>query len=395
MPEQATLSSGPAIRMRDAGYYSAHTVGAKQVIDAATELVLETLDGMDLGHCNGTFAIADFGAADGGTSIDLHRAVIAWLRARMPERPITLTYTDLPHNDFSTLFRLVHGMLPGRAGGALHDTPGLFTFASGTSFYRQIFPDASLSLGFSATAMHWLSALPTTISDHVHAVGARGVEREAFRRHAAMDWEAILLHRARELVPGGRLVLANFCQDEAGRYLGSTGGRNMHDTFSRHWRALRDAGAITADEHRRATFPQYYKTVAEFRAPFDDPDSAVRRAGLVLLHCHTTVTPCPYAARFREQGDAAAFAEAYVPTLRSWSESMFMGALDIARPAAERMAIIDRFYAAYEADVAAAPEGHAMDYVHCFTVIGKCTQDRRCRAADGRVVEAAARSTPA
>ena len=46
------------------------------------------------------------------------------------------------------------------------------------------------------------------------------------------------------------------------------------------------------------------------------------------------------------------------------------GALDRGRDA-ERMAIIDRFYNAYEAEVAASPQGHAMDYVHCFMVVGK------------------------
>ncbi|HUZ65617.1 MAG TPA: hypothetical protein VMU82_18090 [Acetobacteraceae bacterium] len=370
MSDPASVN-GPTIRMRDAGYYSAHTTGAKLVIDAVAGLVLEALGSMDLHAGDGPFAIADFGAADGGTSIDLHRAAITWLRARMPDRPITLTYTDLPHNDFSTLFRLVHGLLPGRAGPSLHDMQGLFTFASGASFYRQIFPDASLRFGFSATAMHWLSALPAMIADHVHAVGATGAEREAFRRRAMMDWETILLLRARELAPGGRLVLANFCEDEAGHYLGYTGGRSMHEEFSRHWCALRVAGAIGEEECRRATFPQYYKTIAEFRTPFDDPSSPVRQAGLTLRQCHSAVTPCPYAARFRQDGDPVAFARSYVPTLRSWSESMFMAALDPARPLPERQDIIDRFYDAYEADVAAAPEGHAMDYVHCFMAIAK------------------------
>ncbi len=85
----------------------------------------------------------------------------------------------------------------------------------------------------------------------------------------------------------------------------------------------------------------------------------------------TTVTACPYAEAFRRDGDAAIFARAYVPTLRSWSETVFAGALDPARPAQERAAIVDEFYGAYEAEVAAKPEGHAMDYVHCFMKISK------------------------
>ena len=356
------------IRMRDAGYYSAHTTGAKLVIDKALPLALDALRAIDL---SGTapFAIADFGAADGGTSLALHRAVLTELRARAPHRQLTLTHTDLPHNDFSTLFRLVQGLLPGREGLGV---PGVFSFASGTSFYEQIFPDATLALGFSATAMHWLSRLPATLSDHVHAVFAVGAARAAFAAQAAADWERILLHRARELLPGGQMVLANFCTDEAGRYLGATGGRNMHERFGAHWRALHEAGAITKEEVARATFPQYYRSVAEFRAPFDDSGSAVRLAGLVTEECFTVVTPCPYAARFAAgEWTAEAFAHAYVPTLRSWSESMFFGALDPSRTEAARREITDRFYAAYEAEVAAAPQGHGMDYVHCFMRIRK------------------------
>ncbi len=358
------------IRMRGAGYYSEHTRGAKDVIDAAIPLALEALAAMDLAASAAPFGIADFGAADGGTSIALHHALIAALQARTG-RPITLTYTDLPHNDFSALFRLLHGLLPGKSELGLADVPDFFTFASGTSFHRQIFPEGTLSLGFSATAMHWLSRLPATLADHVHAVGAVGAALAAFRAQAAADWDVILSARVRELAPGGRLVFANFCTDENGFYLGWTGGRNMHATFSRHWAALRDAGAISDDEVRRATFPQYYRTMEEFRAPFDDPASAVRRAGLRLEQCFTRITRCPFAAAFRSGQPAEAFARAYVPTLRSWSESMFFDALDPARTEDERRRIVDRFYAAYEADVAAAPDGHGMDYVHCFMVIAK------------------------
>jgi hypothetical protein len=350
--------------MRGAGYYSEHTQGAKLVIDAAIPLVLAALDRMDLASSSAPFGIADYGAADGGTSLALHRALIAALRERTG-RAITLTHTDLPHNDFSALFRLLHGP------SGLSDIADFFHFASGTSFHRQILPDGALSLGFSATAMHWLSRLPATLPDHVHAVGATGAALAAFEAQAAADWETILLARARELAPGGRLVLANFCSDEQGFYLGWTGGRNMHATFSKHWRGLRDAGAITDDEVRRATFPQFYRTVADFRAPFDDPASAIRRAGLRLEDCSTCITECPYAAHFRAGQPAAVFARTYVPTLRSWSESMFFGALDPARPEDERRAIVDRFYAAYEADVASSPEGHGMDYVHCFMTIAK------------------------
>ena len=86
------------IRMRGGGYYSAHTTGPRRVIDRTLPLILEALDALDPASSRTIFAIADFGAADGGTSIGLFRALLTELRARAPDRPITLTHTDLPYN---------------------------------------------------------------------------------------------------------------------------------------------------------------------------------------------------------------------------------------------------------------------------------------------------------
>ncbi len=365
-----TATATPLIAMRGAGYYSDHTTGAKTVIDAAGDLAVDAIAAMDLRR-HQTFALADFGAADGGTSLDLMKRLVAHLRAATPDMALTLTYTDLPHNDFSVLFRRLHGQLEAPEASPLGSEPKLYTFASGTSFHRQIFPDQTLSFGFSATAMHWLSTPQAGIADHVHAVGATATERGAYRAQAMRDWNAILLARARELVPGGKLVLANFCEDEEGRHLGSTGGVDMFDTFAKHWRDLVRDGAITPAEYRAGTLQQFYRTVSEFTAPFDDPDSAVRRAGLRLDHVSTRVTECPYAAAFKQHRDPQAFARAYLPTLRSWTESTFFSALDRSRSLDERQRIVDRFYDAYRAEVAAAPEGHGMDYVHCFLAVTK------------------------
>jgi hypothetical protein len=357
------------IAMRGVGYYSKNTIGAKVVIDAAADLVASALSTMDLSQSSTPFTVADFGAADGGTSLDLMRRIVKTVRAANATKAITITYTDLPQNDFSVLFHRLHhedDTIP------LGREPNVYTFASGTTFYRQIFPNNTLSLGFSATAMHWLSERPSLIADHVHAMGANKHERELFRRQAIIDWQTILLARARELVSGGILVLANFCEDEQGRYLGATGdGVNMFDFFAKHWRKLMDDGEIVESEYLAGTFQQYYKTVREFTAPFEDENSPVRRAGLVLKQVTTRVTECPYAAQFRDHGDAVAFAKAYIPTLRSWSESTFINALDLKRDPAEIQGIIDRFYQAMEDDVVAAPERHAMDYVHCFLTITK------------------------
>jgi hypothetical protein len=367
MPQE---SSDPTIAMIGGGFYSANALGAKDVIDATKPLVDEALRALIPIPSDKPFAIADFGASDGGTSADLMRHIVGTVRTTLPDRAITLTYTDLPYNDFSTLFRRVHGILDVDDPQPLGQESGLFTFASGTSLHRQIFPDETLSFGFSASAMHYLSVKPGLIADHVHAVGATDEEKASYRDLASSDWTAILLARARELVPGGRLVLANFCVDEHGHHLGSTGGVNVFDALSERWRSLASTGLISEDEYRAATFQQYYKTVPEFVVPFQT-DSSVTRAGLRLDHVSTMLTPCPFAAMFRQSGDATAYARAYVPSVRSWANSTFMGALDPARPQAERIAIVDQLFEAYEAEVAAAPELHWKDYVHCIQSISK------------------------
>ena len=196
-----------------------------------------------------------------------------------------------------------------------------------------------------------------------------GTELAAFARQGNADWQTILLQRARELRPGGRLVLVNFCRDEEGRYLGRTGGVDMFGTFNLIWRELLQAGTIGEAEYRAMTLPQYYKDLAEFTRPLTEPGNSVHKAGLRLERAETRVVPCPFAAEFRRKGDAAAFAKAYIPTLRSWTESTFFAGLDPARPLEERRRIIDGYYARYEQRVREVPEGHGMDYVHAYLTI--------------------------
>jgi hypothetical protein len=293
---------------------------------------------------------------------------IAAIRARSAA-PVSIVYSDQPRNDFNALLTNVHGLGPFETW--LDKYPNAFPLASGTSFYRQIVPNGTLDLGFSATAMHWLSAKVCNISGHVQAVGAKGEELRAFRQQAHNDWRQILLHRAAELKPGGRLVLINFGKDDEGCYLGNTGGVNMFDTFNNIWQEFVAQGRISQDEYINMTLPQYYNTVDEFSAPLVDPKEEVYRAGLRLESIETRIVKCPFAEDFKQHGDAAKFAAAYIPTIRSWNESIFLAGLSADRPLAERKKIIEDYYGTYQSRVEENPQGHGMDYVHAYTVISK------------------------
>ena len=366
---ERTSSPFVDVAMWRGGDYSTATKGAKDVIDGATPLVLEAIGRIPNTGASSPFTLTDMGCADGGTSIDLMRQAVGAVRARWPQRAITVVYSDQPRNDYNSLFSIIHGLTP--IPTYLDEIEDVYVLASATSFYRPILPAGTLSLGFSATAMHWLSRKPCDLSNHVQAVGAEGVELAAFAEQGRSDWQTILLQRARELMPGGRLVLVNFGKDEAGRYLGNTGGVNMFDTFNSLWQRLAAEGTISANEYLRMTLPQYYKTVGEFTHPLTDTANPVYQAGLRLEQCESRIVACPFAAAFRQHRDATRFAREYVPTLRSWTESTFFAALSPDRPLEERRAIIDRYYGAYETAVRENPEGHGMDFVHIYMTIAK------------------------
>lgn len=367
MAKSATKSF---MAMKGAGYYSKATIGAKHVMDNASSMVLDAVARMSLVDDGTVFRATDMGAADGGTSIDLWRRVLGEVRRQAPSRPIEMIYTDLPRNDFSQVFQIVHGLTDIKS--YLPEIEGVHVMTSGTSFHELIVPAETLDLGFSATASHYVSKVPAKISDHVHMVGSSGAEREAFTSQGAKDWETMLLRRAQELKPGGQLCLFNFGIDEEGRYLGNTGGENMFDTFSQLWAELVSDGIITAEEFEATNFPQHYRTTSEFTAPLYDENSPVYKAGLRLESVESRVVRCPFEQDFTENHkDAERFAREYIPTLRSWSEPTFVNGLSAERGDEERVEIIDTFYQRYQDRVAASPQGHAMDYVHIYLVCSR------------------------
>ena len=104
-PSQLNMQA--VLSMRDRGYYSQRTAGAKHAIDNTLSLMKQALD---LLPESATLRFADFGSADGGTSAALWSHLVSELRASGDTRPIEILYTDLPSNDFSTLFRTMQGM---------------------------------------------------------------------------------------------------------------------------------------------------------------------------------------------------------------------------------------------------------------------------------------------
>eukprot|EP01102_Stenamoeba_stenopodia_P005934 TRINITY_DN16641_c0_g1_i1.p1 TRINITY_DN16641_c0_g1~~TRINITY_DN16641_c0_g1_i1.p1 ORF type:complete len:398 (+),score=90.10 TRINITY_DN16641_c0_g1_i1:2-1195(+) len=393
--------------MKRGGYYSAHTLGAAKVIENAWTIGTRALNDhfLTLPADRKPFVIADYGAADGGTSRMFMRNAIETIRARISDSryPISIFYEDVPNNDFSALFGLMHSQEePHRSLSPYHLNENVFIFGAGTTFYQQVLPDETVHFGFSATAMHWLSRLPTTLTDEIHSVAlsnnstnsdANSKQRELFAAQAKKDWETILLHRARELVDGGKLLIVMFSIDAQGRYLGHNPEvcrADMFSTLNNIWRQLRDENVISKEEYEKITFPQYYRTRAELLEPFQDPNSPVSKEGLVVECVESHLIRCPYHERYLaslankeqhpkdlkgdQQGEGLTpeeYADVYVPTVRSWSEGLFLSGLSSSRSLEEKHRIGDEFFKRYARVVASDPTAHGMDYVHEYLLISK------------------------
>jgi len=79
------------------------------------------------------------------------------------------------------------------------------------------------------------------------------------------------------------------------------------------------------DEFNKTTFFNYYRTVTEFKKPFESADSPVRKAGLSLVSIETKVVPCPYREKWlKNGGDPEVHARWFIATKRTWRNAIFL-----------------------------------------------------------------------
>ena len=113
---------------------------------------------------------------------------------------------------------------------------------------------------------------------HILMKGGGYYSKATIGAQGRIDWESMLSNRAVDLAVDGKLALFNFGIDEEDRYLGSTGGIDMFDTFNEIWSGFRDDGVITSEEYLNTNFPQSYRTVEQFIASFRIPPiQSIRR----------------------------------------------------------------------------------------------------------------------
>lgn len=291
--------------------------------------------------------IADYGAATGHNSLLPIGAAITELRKRTrPEHAILVAHTDIAENDFSALFET----LADDPDSYLRKDSATFASAVGRSFFKQILPSDSISLGWSSWAIQWLSRVPAPVEDHLHAAYTRD-ERlyAAYTKQAAEDWHEFIAFRGRELSPHGRLVVLTTALNDSGEF----GYRPMLDAMFEVLSGLVDDGLLGAEELRRMSVPVVGRTEKDFRAPFAPKD---RFEGLSIEHLEVFEGEDRYWAQYQVDKDAAAFGGRWASFARAAVFPALALALD-GIPGDERaIEFADQLESGVAKRLAAAPE---------------------------------------
>jgi hypothetical protein len=348
---QKTTPSADAV-MKGRGFYNEHSRPQQKADSLGLPLLERAVGEMTVPRGAELATVADFGAAQGRNSLEPMRLAVERLRRRTSVSiPIVVVHTDLPQNDFGSLFALVEGS----PESYLRSVDNAFTLAAGKSFYERIFPDGFLLLGWTAISVHWLSRVPCEIADHVYAQRAGRRVREAYAEQASEDWRRFLSHRARELRPGGELVVVAVTTDGTG----STGGESLMDLTNEPLLAMVEGGSIRPEEYRRMNMPAYHRTMEEFTEPLR---SGALTEDLTLKEAIRTEFPDQLWPEYEQTGDANAFAASYTEFMRAFTEAPLFAGLDADRTPADRERLTNEYFERMRSLIEANPERARWDW---------------------------------
>ena len=304
--------------MKGHGFYNQYAVQERAAATPGIDLLRQAAREVPL-DAEGAVAIADYGSSEGRNSMAPLGAALDELSHRS-DRPVAVVHTDLPGNDFSSLFELV------ASDPRSYQRAGVFTFATGRSFYEQIFPAATITLGWSATSVLWLRAAPSGLGAHLFTLEATGADAEKWSAEAAQDWETFLRHRSVELRPGGQIVVSTLTADRSLLpWMEVVDGGAM---------AAVEAGVLQRDELERMVVPTYLRTMEDLADPIERDGS-----GLALLDQQITTAADPAFTAFDEHRDAQRYGHDAATAMRAWAEPSFSAALTTTDEAARHKAM--------------------------------------------------------
>ena len=338
--ESSNAKPGPSA-MEGGGFYNQNSAMQSAGITLLAPFWEAACGSAEIG--DGPLLIVDYGSSQGHNSMAPMRLAIETLRSRSSDsRPIEVIHTDLPSNDFSSLFRILDEPQSYMAG-----LDGIYPSAIGRSYFDALLPPERVHLGWNTWTMQWMSRSPADAPDHVIAgMSQSGPVIAAVKEQQFVDWLRFLEVRSFEMRPGARLLSA---------FTGRTDeGTGWEWLCGELWEAVLDMGRdgmLSRDEMNRITIPIGVRTIDDIAAPF----TKERFAGLKLEHVEVLKVPDPFWDDFERSGNTQQLAERHARTVRAWSGPTIMRLID---PSRDRDALVDELFARFATRVASDPRRH-------------------------------------
>ena len=331
----------------------------------AVALLEEAAQAVPLAPAPEAIVVGDYGASEGRNSLLPIATALQGLRPRVgASRAINVVHTDLPDNDFSALFET----LKNDPESYLKADPAAFAYAVGRSYFEQLLPSDSVTLGWSSWAIQWLSRIPAEIPDQVQVAYSRHASAQAaFARQAAEDWRTFLAQRSRELKAGGRLVVLTMATDNEGRF----GYNAVLDAMYATLLVMVGDGFLSAEELRRMAIPTVGRSKQDFAEPFADGG---RFAGLAIERLEIFKGEDRIWEEYERSRAAEIFGAQWARFSRVSVFPSLAAALDPAGDAARSAKFFDRLEAGMTARLATAPA--AMDIPLAKMVVVKGNASR-------------------
>jgi hypothetical protein len=344
--------------MKGAGFYDRHSTAQLASIELVADWIADAVAELALPPQGAPITVLDLGSSEGRNAMLAMAGVVEAVRKRRPDQPIQIIYSDLPSNNFNGLFRNLEEAR--RASAAQRE---VYASAAAGSFYGQLVPAGTVHLATSFNAVLWLDQLPAVpVPDFVSyrrpqpARAGPPVSAEvvaAFKQQAERDLVHFFEARARELAPGGKLLVV---APGDGPEQSTCDG--LYDVLNDACLDLVASGRVPRARYERLTIPVYFRTLTELRAPFDDVKSPVH--GLFRVdRAETLEVPTPFIKAYQQGGPVAAFADDFTGFLRAFTEPLAQAAL--AEGESER-GIIDELYERLHARLLAEPKRYVFRY---------------------------------
>jgi cyclopropane-fatty-acyl-phospholipid synthase len=346
--------------MKSGGYYDDHSEYQRATAASGARLIAELVAAAPLPAGDRMFVIADYGSSTGRNSAASVRMAVDAVRARRAGQRVAVIHNDLPTNDWNELFANVAAAPDGYAHAA--GAPVL-PLASAVSFFDPAAPSASVHLGISFSAAHWLRTQPDLVLDAgFYFSEATGDLRAALAARAAADWLAFLSARAADLAPKGRLLVQMVGTDETGAADGSrVTARKLMLAMSEVAKELVAEGKLDPALTDSYVLPVYARTPSEATAPLQGQDAPLRDL-FAVIECRTDPVANPYLEQWRADRDATAYGRSYSAFVRAFTESSLREHLFAAGArTGGGDALIDEYFERLSERFAADPERDAFE----------------------------------